>query len=630
MSTSSIPENTLSQSLLHRLAHTPMRDVLRGRLTCRLDYEAAIRAARLPWNVSDLIRAVVRATRLSRIERADLARELAAHFQDGLALHADAQRMLSDFGDPRAAAALIRRAKLRQRPLTWQMLSWTSYALGVALLLSLLLYAFLALRLFTATPNIARNHLAELNAPALAIQETQRAWQLYREVAIALESVPDWDELGHAQPDAPRWPELLAYLARNERALQLIHAASQRPHLGIVLTTDLDPLLLAGRAKANDPAAAAAVAATTRANEAPNPLVLSVLLPHVSELRMQARALRLAALAAGARGDADAAVRHVEAMIAISDHAFETPILICDLVAFSVLTRACGVVDELLHRYPELLRGPQLVRIAHRLGAALGGGVLRARVENERRACEDVLQRIYSDDGRGDGRISAAGLQLLDDIRLPPNEESGPAPLKPLMGAILVGRAEMSQKMERIFSLAERESRLPLWQRNGSAADRALQELGASDTLRARYLPLWIMAPSLSNAGAQGEILTVRRDATLVMLALQAYRERNGTYPASLVELTPTFIPSVPLDRFDGAPLRYRLVAGQPLLYSVGVDGDDDQGRVPAGREGNERARRWGASPSRAGQSTSETDGDWQLFPPVFVTPVERAPSEDD
>jgi hypothetical protein len=70
-------------TLFRRMFHTPVRDALRGRITGRLDVSGAIESSGLPQTAKDLIRRVVRRTRLWRIERADVAQELIAHFADG-------------------------------------------------------------------------------------------------------------------------------------------------------------------------------------------------------------------------------------------------------------------------------------------------------------------------------------------------------------------------------------------------------------------------------------------------------------------------------------------------------------------------------------------------------------------
>ena len=62
-------------------------------------------------------------------------------------------------------------------------------------------------------------------------------------------------------------------------------------------------------------------------------------------------------------------------------------------------------------------------------------------------------------------------------------------------------------------------------------------------------------------------------------IALKRHHLRHGKYPAELSTLVPEVLPAVPLDFMDGKPLRYRpLPDGQFLLYSVGVDGEDNSG----------------------------------------------------
>jgi hypothetical protein len=64
-----------------------------------------------------------------------------------------------------------------------------------------------------------------------------------------------------------------------------------------------------------------------------------------------------------------------------------------------------------------------------------------------------------------------------------------------------------------------------------------------------------------------------------VAFALAAYRLDNGRYPATLAELAPKYLTTVPGDLFTGKPLIYRPAADGYLFYSVGVNGKDDEGR---------------------------------------------------
>ncbi len=69
--------------------------------------------------------------------------------------------------------------------------------------------------------------------------------------------------------------------------------------------------------------------------------------------------------------------------------------------------------------------------------------------------------------------------------------------------------------------------------------------------------------------------------------ALAAYQKDNGKYPAKVDDLAPKYISAVPRDIFSAKPLNYKPSDKGYLLYSVGVNGKDDEGRwfddVPPG-----------------------------------------------
>jgi hypothetical protein len=69
-----------------------------------------------------------------------------------------------------------------------------------------------------------------------------------------------------------------------------------------------------------------------------------------------------------------------------------------------------------------------------------------------------------------------------------------------------------------------------------------------------------------------------RLRCTAVALAAERYRLRHGDWPRAIAALVPDYLPAVPLDPFDGAPLRYRRTDGGAVVYSVGEDGRDDGG----------------------------------------------------
>jgi len=66
-----------------------------------------------------------------------------------------------------------------------------------------------------------------------------------------------------------------------------------------------------------------------------------------------------------------------------------------------------------------------------------------------------------------------------------------------------------------------------------------------------------------------------------VMIAAKAYSDSEGQLPERLDDLVPRFLDALPLDRYDGAPLRYARAA--PAVYSIGEDESDEGGRAARG-----------------------------------------------
>lgn len=76
---------------------------------------------------------------------------------------------------------------------------------------------------------------------------------------------------------------------------------------------------------------------------------------------------------------------------------------------------------------------------------------------------------------------------------------------------------------------------------------------------------------------------------TLLMTAIQAYTADNQAYPASLDELAPRYLPKLPVDPFSGDTFLYHLTDSGYILYSTGMNMQDDGGQaaIAAGRSGD-------------------------------------------
>lgn len=86
---------------------------------------------------------------------------------------------------------------------------------------------------------------------------------------------------------------------------------------------------------------------------------------------------------------------------------------------------------------------------------------------------------------------------------------------------------------------------------------------------------LWEMTGSILSACVSADM---RDDLLQVGRAAQLYRLKHGRFPAALTALAPEFLPALPVDRFTGQALLFRVEDdGQGLvIWSVGSDGEDN------------------------------------------------------
>jgi len=582
MTTSPTKPDAAVQPPLIQALRTPVGDLLQGRLSPPHDPSQIIRRADLPQSIAAAITTIIRRSRLWRAERADVAAELTAHFRDGLDAGHTPGDLLSAFGSLPIAAALIRRAKRRNRPAVWRAWVAATTAARWGFLLLLGLYSFFFVRYLLLEPRITRNYLAEINAPLAAIPEGDRAWPLYRDAYLALTPIMEQTPASLEFPaeNAPMrlidsfgaWdlpPETLAragdYLRLNAGPLDTLRAAAARPSLGAQATTafDLD-MLRQSHAIAAVPTSDLSKYRTTHDENAP---VVQIVAAEFAPVRLMARMLATDTRLAADAGDAHRAATNIVSMLAIADHFRQRGWLIGDVGAMAVQALALETTSHLLTDHPDLLSDAQLTVLAHD-AAAIGAGEPIVRFDAQRLQFDDFLQRIYSDDGSGNGVITRQGL-LEMELLTADFGAANPAPLHqngfdlalgPLQSAVIADRASTRQVYHSFIDAIEARARQPLWERDNTGnLDARAERFFRDDLNRARYPVVALMVPAFENASVQAERILLRRDAMLTLIALELHRRRNGAYPATLADLSPTLLPIIPRDRLTGQPLCYIL-----------------------------------------------------------------------
>ncbi|MBL8762779.1 MAG: hypothetical protein JNM07_00740 [Phycisphaerae bacterium] len=616
------------------------------------DPVAVVASSGLPESLRAIVTRVVRSTRLWRRERSEVARELVSHFAEGLDAGRSADELESDFGDLASAARLIRRAKLRSRHWSWHTWRRACQAVALALIACTAAWCAFAVPYFSRAPSIVRNFAAEFNASIAAGPGERVAWPEYltalREVAseqmeLSARRLPDgmasWD---CRSPRDDGWDETRAFLVRHAEAVKSIRRGASIPTMGCAVSNAVDPGLLEV-IKLRTPSSATLFA--TAATEE-NPMLVGVLLPQLGELRMMARLLSADLHRAVEDEDAADAGANLSAMIGLATHATQSQFLIGDMVGHAILALTMERLLETLADHPGLLSDDNLRDLAHCLASFAGGGRLALRLEGERAMFLDVLQRLYSDDGRGDGRPTHSGMwnvmwsMASDGSAIgpfgPSRDSAVGIVVGPVVAAVSASRREMLREYDRYAGIAQRQHATPRWLRTSRAVDDAIDDATVSLSYRVRYGLLLTVFPQLDRTTEAIDQVEQRRDATLAAIALELHHRRHGSYPSSLDELQPGLLPTMPVDRFDGKPLRYLLREGRPVLYSIGADRFDNAGTPPeTGRE--DAARQWQPATPRplrdgpgAGKLPSPPpSGDWVLYPPAKGPPAKRVPESN-
>ena len=667
-----------STSFRRMLRHTPMRDLVRGRVTGRLDIERMLEASSLSEAAASKVRNVVKRTRLWRLEKVDVAHELIAHFLDGIETGMPIDELIETFGDEKQTAKLIRRAKKRQRPMPWHVFAWAR----LCLLTFFGVYVLAALYLMTGSPSVTTDYLTQLNKKAAAVPAEEAAWPLYREALLELdldeerewetpipyysnlpaqkleemeeqakqnyemfgggygsgELYPEsqsyldppyehtrWERLEKSlRPGTPGWGATVAYLNEHQGTIELIRRGAAKSGLGfeVGFTCDYSEVDRRVMNIHADPALLASEAGKTYRDL--DRALIGVFLPHLQPMRRLAQLLSADALRSAEAGDGLTALEDINAVLNLSEQCDEHPFLINGLVGLSIRVMSFRAVQTVLIKHPGLWSDEQLTELTHRLASVEVSH--EAWLNSERLWFYDYLQRTYTDDGNGGGQITKQGVQNFESYGSGSDPFGGPH--MPYTNAMIVAglpaasvlvapRGEMRRIYDELMDQAILEGYKPLWEYDQEALmESRVERMAETHITRLRYLPIIIFMPALSSVTKTIHNEAGLREGVLIGITLELYRREHGDWPDALSALSPTYLPSIPVDRLTGAPVKYRVKDAGPVVYSVGVDGDDDGGRPPVERDGdivNEMA-----SPKQySGESMAEEayDGDWVLWP---------------
>ena len=560
-----------------------------------------ISEAGLPADIARCIELVARATRLRRDEQLDVAAELVSHFREGIAAGKDASRLIADFGDVRQTARDIRRATIAKRnPVDraiTAMFTWTSRAAAVAGAA----YLVSACVLYFREPTISFDGRAAIEARRIATGAEGRAIDLYREAFAGPDGYSRAEEIGariaevetlvtRAEYDEEARVRAREGLAALAGELSTLRRLRERPLLAMPLapTTASEPELM--RFFHGDETDASLARLT--GNQLVDTSMLGVLLPHLATTRAATRLLVADAALAAHDGRIADFMGDIEAALAAARHSGEDGFLIGLLVECAQRTVVAQAVVSALENHGERFDDASLARLRDRM--ADNRCDITRGFEAEEMLVLDVLQRVYSDDGNGDGVLLVRAMMGWEKaVPFDPSTrgDSGPGLVdgalrsgsgsalaflaSPLAATLAPSRAEVRDGVMSRYGRIRDAALMPdpdAARRELLLVDRELEE-----RMRTPWAVLEWIVPGLTRTALQSHGLRSASDAAVAAIALEQFRRKEARWPSDLAELE-RFV-GRRLGGAGGAALawNYAVVDGRPLLYDAGVDLIDDR-----------------------------------------------------
>ena len=321
----------------------------------------------------------------------------------------------------------------------------------------------------------------------------------------------------------------------------------------------------------------------------PDGSVMGISLPGLAEFRQLGFAITCRAKLNAAQGNNDKAMKDIVTCYRFGLHQMGPKTLVEQLVGLAIKALAVQTAFEILDR-TEMGQASMksLQRQIERLSTD-EGYILDARVE---KFCMlDIIQRMFTDDGKGDGQIltSAETLSMISDSTTLTQEEIQSIPE--------LRRRQTTETVKKLYEHLDFVVQKTPWQWKNEQIDpeKEIEKIMEGNVLVQIFCPAFVrVAQVFAQRKAQA-------DALITTLALFRYKADKGQIPEKLDELVSAgYLKALPTDPFSGSPLVYKRLGDDFTLYSFSLDCDDDGGT----------RSKWG---------TGEKGGD-QVFWPVQQT----------
>jgi hypothetical protein len=292
------------------------------------------------------------------------------------------------------------------------------------------------------------------------------------------------------------------------------------------------------------------------------PDFLTTRLDHLQESRQVAALLQMDTLLRTQEGDADGAIRSIQAVLNTGRSIGDAPTAVTQLIRLAQR----GLAVHLLER--TLAQGEPtpavLVDLQRRLEEEDMHPSFLIAIRGERAAADQLMEYLEG------GGLSQSGIQKELDSTGPDGPSLGERLPLLLPGGIKSQRAAMLRFMTEAVEIAK----LPPEQQKGPL-DRW------SAAARTQPVLVKLFTPALIKVASACQRSSGQLCAAAVLIAAERYRQDRKQLPGSLAELVQAgYLKAVPTDPYDGQPLRFRRLDDGLVVYAVGPDGQDNGGNL--------------------------------------------------
>lgn len=548
----------------------------------------------LPQSAQDFIKLIIKKMRYRKSVRRDVRAELTAHFEDELRDCADSQQkeqkakeLIENFGDAKLLGILLRRAKKRCRPLWRTIAVRTFQTIGVLVAILILYCVYISMGRPTVKVDYVKE-MTELVRPDA--DESLNAANLYNQAVALYKEPPQIEVITDANEEISSEPADVEATGKKQDLLDVIRGKTWTDEL-----TEIGMTKLEGWVQDNSQAIDLYIQGSKKPYcwwqyESDVNSLFELSLPKLKPMRDLSKLVCWRSKLKTDRGDIEGAFQDIFAVHRVGGHFKGPRTLVEQLVGIAIQALAVHSGFQIIDSTE--LNERTLENIQNEFQLLVDKATFDVDFTVEKFLMLDFIQRSYTDNGRGSGRMTPAGLQKYygqDEYFFYFTNYWF------ALGASLVSsdREKITKMAEDAYGSFDESSKFTPWQNHQKCDVGSEFDIGQwSRIKRVRYWPVATLLPAIGQVYRIAHRIETESQAFLTVLALQRYQRQNGNCPETLDVLVQTkLLKELPMDPFSNTTLIYRRTDGDFILYSYGENLKDDSGKVHRSKGG--RVQLW-------------------------------------